>query len=381
MVEWKAREVTQGAVAGREAFAVGKVLLSVALAAVAYGLAPAPPARPASPAGTSAPPQAIPGPRDLPPQAEEAIRAGVAFLVRTQNPDGSWLSDGSTGMYPVAMSALAGLALLANGNTCYSGPYADNVRRAAEYLLQQADAETGLIGRQDAGRPMFGHGFAMLFLAEVYGSEAQPALQGRIATVLGNAVTLTARSQNRLGGWYYTPDSMQDEGAVTITQAQGLRACADAGIPVPPQTIQNALNYIRRSANPDGGIAYKASEPGESRAAITCAAIATMYASGLYHGEFVENALRYARQNIPLAGPSRQGGTHFYYAHLYLSQVMYFRGGSEWQDYFSGIRPWLIQVQNEDGSWSGDYVGRAYGTSVALLVLQLPYNNLPVLQR
>jgi hypothetical protein len=361
---------------------VRRALLCVALAAaLALGLAAAPPTDKADAGTPSAAPEVVPGLRDLPPQAEEGIRAGVAFLVRTQNPDGSWLSDGSTGMYPVAMSAMAGLALLANGNTCYSGPYAGNVRQAVEYLLQHADAETGLIGGQDAGRPMFGHGFAMLFLAEVYGSEAQPTLQGRIGAVLANAVGLTARAQGKLGGWYYTPDSTQDEGAVTITQAQGLRACADAGIPVPAQTIENALNYIRRSANPDGGIAYRASEPGGSRPAITCAAIATMYAAGLYRGEFVEKALRYARQNIPMAGPSRQGGTHFYYAHLYLSQVMYFRGGPEWDDYFSGIRAWLLKVQNDDGSWSGDYVGRAYGTSVALLVLQLPYNNLPVLQR
>jgi len=279
------------------------------------------------------------------------------------------------------MSALAGLALLANGNTCYSGPHADNVRQAVEYLLQHADGETGLIGGQDAGRPMFGHGLALLFLAEVYGSQAQPTLQARIGAVLAKAVGLTARAQNKLGGWYYTPDSTQDEGAVTITQAQGLRACADAGIAVPPQTIEGALNYIRRCANPDGGIAYRAGEPGESRPAITCAAIATMYASGLYQGEFVERALRYARENVPLTGPARQGGVHFFYAHLYLSQVMYFRGGRAWEDYFSGIRDWLLDAQNDDGSWSGDYVGTTYGTAIALLVLQLPYNNLPVLQR
>lgn len=319
--------------------------------------------------------------RDLPPDAQQAVRAGIAFLVKTQNPDGSWLSDGSTGMYPVAMTALSGLALLANGSTAYSGPHADSVRQAVEYLLQHADSETGLIGGQDGGRPMFGHGFAMLFLAEVYGSEGQPALRQRIGDVLARAVGLTARSQSKLGGWYYVPDTTQDEGAVTITQMQGLRACADAGVAVPPQTVENAMNYIRRSANPDGGIAYRAGEPGESRPAITCAALATMYASGLYQGELVEKALRYAVQNVTPVGSSPQGGTHFFYAHLYLSQVMYFRGGAEWEDYLRGISAWLVSVRNEDGSWNGDYVGRTYGTAVALLILQLPYNSLPVFQR
>jgi hypothetical protein len=319
--------------------------------------------------------------RDMPPDARQAVRAGITYLVRTQNPDGSWLSDGATGMYPVAMTALSGLALLADGNTAYSGPHADSVRQAVEYLVQHADTETGLIGGQDAGRPMFGHGFGMLFLAQVYGSEGQLALRRRVGDVLARAVSLTARCQSKQGGWYYTPDATQDEGAVTITQMQGLRGCADAGIGVPPQTVENALGYIRRSANPDGGIAYRAGEPGESRPAITCAALATMYAAGLYRDELVEKALRYALQNVPLSGASPQGGTHFYYSHLYLSQVMYFRGGPEWEDYFRAIRTWLLQAQNDDGSWSGDYVGRTYGTSLALLILQLPYNDLPTIQR
>ncbi|MCK4284202.1 MAG: terpene cyclase/mutase family protein [Candidatus Brocadiae bacterium] len=292
---------------------------------------------------------------DLPPEAQQAVEAGISFLIRTQNPDGSWLSDGSTGRYPTAITALAGLALLANGSTCYSGKHTTNVRAAVEYILQHADADTGLIGGQEAGRPMFGHGFAMLFLAQVYGSEGEPALQRRIRAALVNAVT--------------------------ITQMQGLRACANAGIAVPSGTVKRALGYIRQSANPDGGIAYRAGVAGPSRSGITCAAVATMYAAGLYEDELVENAFRYATENVSVVAPSRAGGTHFFYSHLYLSQVVYFRGGRQWEEYFRGIRNWLLEAQNEDGSWSGDYIGRAYGAACALLILQLPYNNLPVLQR
>lgn len=329
---------------------------------------------------------AAPGPapaaeRDLPPEAERAIRAGVAFLVRSQAQDGSWLSDGRTGRYAVAMTALSGLALLANGSTCTGGPHASSVRAAVQYLLGRADAETGLIGGAEAGRPMFGHGFAMLFLAEVYGSTGQRVLDRRVRDVLTRAIELTVRSQSALGGWYYTPNSQQDEGAVTVTQMQGLRACANAGLPVPAETVRRAMAYLRKSARPDGGIAYRARGTEGSRSGITCAGLAVMLAAGLYDDPMVEAALRYARDNVPLAAPSREGGTHFFYSHLYLSQVMYFRGGEEWRTYFAGVRDWLLGAQNEDGSWPGDFIGRTYGTSVALLILQLPYNHLPVLQR
>ena len=319
--------------------------------------------------------------RDLPPESERAIRAGIAFLVNTQAADGSWLSDGTTGRYPVAITSLAGLALLANGNTCTSGPHASAVRAAVEFVLKSADAESGLIGEEDPGRPMFGHGFAMLFLAEAYGSSGQGALDRRIRQTLARAIALTARSQSVAGGWYYTPDSTLDEGAVTVTQMQGMRACANAGIPVPPETVARALGYIRLSARADGGIAYRAHESEDSRPGITCAGLAVMLAAGLYQDPLIDGALAYARENVPLAGRSPAGGTHFFYSHMYLSQVMYFRGGQEWRDYFDGIRTWLVSAQAEDGSWQGDYIGRAYGTASALMILQLPYNHLPVLQR
>ena len=72
---------------------------------------------------------------------------------------------------------------------------------------------------------------------------------------------------------------------------------------------------------------------------------------------------------------------HYYYAHLYFSQAMYLAGESDWDDYFPRMRDYLLSQQNDDGSWLGDNVGKVYGTAVALVILQLPYNNLPIMQR
>ncbi len=318
--------------------------------------------------------------RDLSPAAVDAVQRGLRWLAVAQNRDGSWLTDGETGRFPTAMTALGGLALLASGSTTYSGPYAIQVRRATEYLLRQADPQSGLIGGDEGGRPMFGHGYCLLFLAEVYGSESQSPLRARIEEVLRGGVRLSVSSQNELGGWFYQPDSDQDEGAVTITQMQGLRACANAGIPVPERAVLKARDYIRLGQNPDGGIAYRASIPGESRPGVTAAAVATLFASGIYEGDLVEGALAYARANVPLRAPAVAGGGHFYYSHLYLSQALYSVGDDAWRDYFRAIQEWLLEVQGPDGAWQGDYIGKTYGTAVALLILQLPENNLPLFQ-
>ena len=45
------------------------------------------------------------------------------------------------------------------------------------------------------------------------------------------------------------------------------------------------------------------------------------------------------------------------------------------------MRDKLLAMRNADGVWQGDGVGLTYGTSIALISLQLPYRQLPLLQR
>ena len=57
-------------------------------------------------------------------------------------------------------------------------------------------------------------------------------------------------------------------------------------------------------------------------------------------------------------------------------------GDKYWDEYFPATRDQFLQSQvKEDGSWQGDGIGQAYGTAIALIVLQLPYKFLPVFQR
>ncbi len=41
----------------------------------------------------------------------------------------------------------------------------------------------------------------------------------------------------------------------------------------------------------------------------------------------------------------------------------------------------MLTQQRPDGSWWGDGVGDIYGTAIALIVLQLPFNQLPIMQQ
>lgn len=318
-------------------------------------------------------------PQHITPKTETAIERGMQYLARAQARDGSWRNDGHYGRYPVAMSALAGMALLMGGNTPTQGKYAPQVDRTVKYLLGSA-TNSGLIARGAAdARPMYGHGFTMLFLGQLYGMEEDVRRARRIKDVLDMGIQLTSRSQSRLGGWIYTPFSGGDEGSVTITQVQALRSCRNAGLAVPKEVIDAAMNYLILSLNPDGGIAYRAGQKGPSRAPITAAAVCCWFNAGQYDHPAAKRALEYAKRHIRTNAVGRQG--HYFYAHLYLAQALYLAGKEEWDDYFPKMRDQLLAVQREDGSWSASHVGPTYDTAIALIILQLPYNQLPIMQR
>jgi len=313
-------------------------------------------------------------------QAEKSIERGLAFLARTQSRDGSWRSGTRYGSYPCSMTSLAGMALMGGGNTPVEGKYAANVRRAVDYVLSCATS-TGLISRpSEEQRSMYGHGFGMLFLATAYGMEQDSTRQSRIKRVLQRGIALTGKSQSQWGGWLYSPDSSGDEGSVTITQVQGLRAARNAGVKVPKKVIDKAIQYIEKSANKDGGIRYTARGGGSARPPITAAAVAVLYNAGDYDNPVATRALQFM-ENRMNGNPMRALSGHKFYTMLYLSQAMYQAGDKKWEFFFPPVRDDLVKTQAADGSWMGDSVGTTYGTAIAITTLTLPYKYLPIYQR
>jgi len=307
----------------------------------------------------------------------QAISRGLEFLAREQNKDGSWRSAGGYGSYPVVMSALAGLALMAGGSTPERGPHAKQVRRAVNFCLSQQQPNGLFAAPSEEQRSMYGHGFAMLFLSQAYGMEEDMERQRRLRVALERGIVLTAKAQSRDGGWLYTPDSNGDEGSVTVTQVQALRGCRNAGILVPKETIDRAIKYIERSQNPDGGISYSVRSRG-SRPAISAAACAVLYNAGQYDSNMAHKCFEYAWNNCK---PTGGNNGHYYYTQLYMSQASWQMGDKYWKQYYPQIQKMLLRTQQGNGSWNGDGVGLVYGTAIGLLILQIPFNHLPILSR
>jgi hypothetical protein len=336
---------------------------------------------------------------DLPAPYQTTLHKGLSYLVSQQNKDGHWQATGKA--YPTAMTGICGMALLMEGSTVREGQYKDNLRRACDYLISKA-RPNGLIGDPnmpgESERYMYGHGFAILFLSCVYGEEGEGERRERLQAILTRGCQFTYEAQTSRGGWGYisAKESGYDEGSVTITQVQALRAARNAGIPVPSEAITKAQKYLKDSTNAEGGVIYSLSRGGggDARPALTAAAIACGFSTGDYKSELIKKWFRFCQTRLSPLGDMRMG--HDEYTNYYYAQAIYFIGDRGWKELFPNdpaeqAVTWskyrkatfdqLVKTQRTDGSWGGVYAGEIFATAVYVSILQLDKAVLPIYQR
>ena len=304
---------------------------------------------------------------ELTPESREAVDRGLAWLATRQAADGSF-AGGSAG---TAVTSLAALAFMSDGHLPDRGEYGGLVARAVDNVIANAEP-SGLLAGGGGGGVMYQHGFATLLLGEVYGMTGDD----RVQEPLRRAIRLIEQSQNPQGGWRYQPVPLDADVSVTICQVMALRAARDAGIKVERGVIDDAVAYVRRCQNPDGGFNYMLGSGRNSAFPRSAAGVATLYYAGISEGDDVERGLAYLMTHLPgtaIGGHDR----HYYYGQYYAAQAMFLAGGDYWGQWYPAIRDELVSRQANDGYWNAQF-SQEYGTSMALIVLQMPNRYLPV---
>lgn len=357
-------------------------------------------------------------PDDLKKRVEEAVEKGLEWLKRTQAQDGHWEAQG--GQYPTTMTALAGMCFLMEGSTLKEGKYSDQIQKAVNWFLAaNRQQPTGLLGDvrnpTESQRYMYGHGFGTMFLASVYGEEEDKDQREKLEKCLKKAVEYIGKAQTSkkhrkpegkevdVGGWGYVSANEGgnfDEGSVTITQVQALRAARNAGIQVPKETIDKAVAYLEACTTPRGGVIYSYAGSngnalnGQERPPITAAAVACSFGAGQYKGELAKKWMKFCKDNIPIA---KGRVNHDEYQSYYFSQFVYILGDDRygelfpkedksswltWSKYREAMYPYIVDSQDKStGSWTSGYIGQVFSTSVNLTILQLEKGILPIYQR
>ena len=316
-----------------------------------------------------------PAKNEITPEMTRSVERGLAYLASLQNDDGSF-GRGRYGRH-VGIASLAALAFMADGNLPGRGRYGEQVARALEFVLANK-SESGLLAAESTTGPMYGHGFATLFLGEIYGMNPNDS---RVRDALVRAIDLILNSQNDEGGWRYNPVPYDADVSVTICQVMAMRSARNAGIKIPKDTIDRAVRYVRDCQNADGGFRYMR-QPGSSAWPRAAAGVASLFYAGVYEDDSIERGLEYLSSNSMIAntgGPQMQA--HYFYGQYYATQAMYLAGGDRWEQWWSRVRDELIAMQSDDGSWIDHQAGESYATAMALIVLQMPNRYLPIFQR
>lgn len=340
-------------------------------------------------AAYQATPSATPVADLMTPETQAAIDRGLAYLSRAQLDDGGY-PDGQFGTGNVAVTALAGLALMAGGHQPGRGLYARNVSKAVDYVCRR-QAPNGLLSSTEAAvshAAMYQHGFGTLFLAEVYGMLPDAGRNRQVRDALDRAVMLILASQQRTdaGGWRYDVRPNDADVSVTVAMMMALRAARNAGLSVPKSVIDSAVKYVKQCQTADGGFVYKKEQQFAGSAfARSAAAVVGLYSAGIYDGKEIANGLNY----LIKYSPNRRSGwgndirpEYYFYGQYYAALAMWTAGGAYWTEWFPAIRDELLSKSRAGGQgiWQ-DFHGPAFATAIAGIVLQLPNNYLPILQK
>ena len=106
-----------------------------------------------------------------------------------------------------------------------------------------------------------------------------------------------------------------------------------------------------------------------------------LYSAGIYKGQELERALAYLNRFKPRTG--RRVRSNYFYGHYYAVQAMWQAGDPLWFEWYPAIRDELLGSQETGGPWrdTEPFIGPAYATAMACLILQMPNGLLPIFQR
>lgn len=310
----------------------------------------------------------------IPPEVDTIYERALTWLAAAQSAEGGWPDGNNNGP---GVDGICLMAFLASGEDPNYGRHAATIRRAIQAIIRKQDEKTGYLPSS-----MYHHGFAMLALSEAYGAVDESLLweggkaERTIAKTLDLAIRGAATSQkkNKFGGWRYSPDATDSDTSVTGAVLMGLLAARNAGMDVADETVNAALEYMRRSTGKDGSVAYSGGLGGMG-GSMNLTAIAALVGaiSKTKDAEQYHASLKRLLENLE----HRDSGSYAEYFRYYMAQALFQGDYAAWQKWNAAKVRELHELQRDDGAFNGG----AYGTGMSLLALALNYRFLPIYER
>lgn len=321
-------------------------------------------------------------------ESEDAVMRGLRWLMKTQNPDGSW--GKGTKATIAAMTGFGLLSFLGHGETPVSAEFGPTVQKTLDWLVKTGTKNNGILSNEpkigQAGS--YAHGIATYALGEYYTMTKDE----RVIDVLKQAITHIVKGQSSDGSWrYFYSEMHHPDTSVSGWQIQALKAAHLTGLNVDgvDTAMDKAMVYLRSVQGPKGGFGYKNKE---DRYSLTGVGVLCTYFWKQDKDPSVRAGIEFILDQAKTKFPVEYKGSNAdLYAWYYNTQACLMFGGAAWNTWNRMFQDQLVKSQNPDGSWppvvtkspggtllvdpEGD--GRFYRTNLCILMLEVYYRYMP----
>ncbi len=318
-------------------------------------------------------------------RAEVAVSARRAFgaLLAHQDDDGGFAASDADRANAVALTALAATAMRAHGGADPDSPYREPMRRALGFVLNCQRDSGVFYPSPEAARPgsMYHHCIATWGVASTLDllprgerREARRRL-GRAVDVLVAAQSVPKAAADQ-GGWRYTETSRDSDLSCSVWALRALAAARRAKIEIPQGVFDDAIGYVKRTQNDDGGFRYTVAGPQRSSLERAAMGLYCLRAGGMEPASddrgSVERATAFVLGHLPGEGAAR--GPYHHYGLLWSSAALASADAEAKGRYLRWLVPHCLSSQNEAG-WGAD--GRGLGGLLNTLCVLHAYAPAP----
>ena len=320
-------------------------------------------------------------------ESEEAVMRGLRWLVKKQNPDGSW-----GGGFKAAMTGFSILSFLGHGETPVSAEFGPTIQKALDWVVANGKKHDGRLSLEDAFSQggVYTHAIVAYALGEYYTMTKDE----RVADLLKKAIGYIVDGQGPDGGWMYSYDKTESDTSVSGWQIQALKAAHLSGLNINgvDAALDKAMLDLKRVQGPKGGFGYRTKQDGYS---LTGVGVLCTYFWKQDKDKSVRDGIEFmmeeTKKNFPVEYKNDKANLYAWY---YNTQACLMVGGAAWNAWNRMFQGEIVKNQTPDGSWpplagkvaGGDLQlhpdgdGPFYRTNLCILMLEVYYRYMPALK-
>ncbi len=361
-------------------------------------------------------------------KADAAVANGLDWIVKAQGNNGGWgagshsrqdIMDPHAVVADPATTSMVAMALLRSGSTLNSGPYASQLRKALSYLLTSVESSSSQsfnITDQTGTQIQIKLGanidviLTSQFLSNLLDGnlDRDAQLKERVRKANNTCVSKIQKTQENNGsfsgsGWAGVLQSSFATNALEAALAQGAsvddkaldrarefqknnydaktgNVNTDLGAGVMLYSVTGSARASAkearrvdeeiRKAKRDGRLAPNATPSAQNLEKIGFDRDEAMKYSTAY--EVYNSAKVQAQRQDVMDGFGSNGGEEFL-SYLQTGESMIIGKDNEWKNWYDSMSGRLVNIQNDDGSWSGHHciTSPVFCTATCLLILSV----------